>query len=839
MLGKVSRRSFIFAFLSLVLLFTGCDYQGNMNINQPPEVYISSFTGRDTPEEADALGSVPYQQKIYWYGKDADGVIVGYAYRIINEAGDPMTTAGNEVISNYTPKELAAADPQNKGGWVLHYQKGTSDEYPLHHESSQTTVWTEKVFTDVNFPAADAEGNKEDRASLFEIYAIDNRGAISKRAVKYFYATSEIPTILVSTSKGVLDDSLKAVIDSTGAIQSSYKALGQGVRMVFSMPDQRIGIIINKPWYYRYRLFQADKFTLNPIPGQEEEDIEWKTTQYLPNTSEVLLRTVPYSDSKGNRVPSLKSNFQPNQSQPETITIFDVQVVDMAGVRSSVVRKYFLVDAKYSPAALIYIDRTYALGSDHYTREDDPLLSKMITEPPKSYTATGTRVARLFYPTPLLDTVTQQLTGFEWQLFGDPFTKFWFRWGYFGELRGNDPHANRENILNSEVFEAVVDPRFGGANGVNYGSEITNFYVSLDGDQYPYPPLQVAGLQDHQYPNFLKIPVGHEIAQIVTRSGFSPGKHTLTIMVEDLQDKASDPVSVGFNLIRKKSPSERIGKVLYIDYNSGNNDNNFIKAFYQDIFDSLGMTFTYVKKNAVDNLRKADARFYSEKLRRSTRLFPITFLQDYEYVIVASDLLAGSLGTFVLDDGEIEGMVEYMSSGGKVIIVANRNASDLIRDNPKDMSKPAYIRNFPREYFGLPLSSTADFPTPPGINPTLHFFFQDPTPAAPNVPNINIVTEKPSGEQQDSTVLIVNNGALNTATCILSDDRLAPGATVLYRFNCVPTSSSYNTFHNKPIGIKFTPSNPTQGVTYTFTFPLYHLQPDSARRLMAYITERG
>jgi len=823
MLGRFTSRLYICVFLLLMLLLFGCDYQGNLNINQPPEVYISSFTGRDTPEEADVLGSVPYQQKIYWYGRDADGVVVGYAFRILNEHGDPISTAGNEVISPYTPPELSEADPLNKGGWVLHYQKGTSEDYPLYHDLSRTTVWTEKIFTDVNFPAADEAGSLVDRASAFEIYAIDNKGAISKKAIKYFYTMSKKPSILVSTSKGTLD-----TLKVTPSVRNT---LGQGVRMIFSMPDDRIGIITNKPWYFRYKVYQADKDDQadTPLPG---EDTSWHSTQYLPDTGEVLFRAVEYPDSKQNMVPALRSNFASDHSTLLSVTIFDVQVVDLAGVMSDPIRKYFYVNDKFSPSALIYVDRTYALGNDHYTYEADPLITgkPMIMEPPKTYTSTGTRVSQLFYPTPVFD-AQKQVTDFEWQLFGDPFTKFWFRWGYFGEYRNNDPHANRENVGASEVFEAVLDPNNGNAN---YGSEISNYYISLDGMQYPYPPLQVAGLQDHQYPDFLRVPTGHEISQMITRSGFSPGRHTLSIMVEDLQDKVSDVSSLDFNIKRKKTPSERNG-VLYIDFGvDENTDNNGIRAFYEGVFADLNMPFTYVKREVVNKKRSED-RFKSYNyFRNGTRLFPITLLNDYEYVIVATDLRGGTLTTFIRGDGEIEGIMDYLNAGGKVILVGNWNLRSAFTIVPS-----APMISFFRDYFGFPLVSRPD----EDIN-TLHnnstanpnYIFLDPTPVAPGAPNLNIITARPPDEDAN----IYQNGAINTATSIASETVLAPGTTILYRFNCSSnaTTATYAKFHNKPVGFKFTPTNPSQGTTYTFTFPIYNLQSDSVKQLMSYIMDR-
>jgi len=825
---KINSLYLVIFLTSLVLLLIGCDYQGNTNINQAPEVYITSFTGRDSELEA-GLDAVVYQQKIYWYGKDIDGVITGYAYRILDEVGNPIATAGNEYISGFMP-ELSTVDPSSKGGWVLHYKKGTSEDYPLYDTRTQTTIWTDKIFTEINFPSADTNGNLLPRASSFEIVAIDNRDALSKVAKKYFFAKSGSPSILISTSKGLLDTLSTNLSDS--------KALGQGVRMIFTMPDQRIGIITNKPWYYRYRIYQV-------ADGQNLDDVaaatKWYSTRYLTNPSEVVLKGIGYSvpapplqdeNEIWNAVPALRSNFVDNLRQ--SYSVIDVQVVDMAGVHSSIepvvvngatvrrFRKFFLVNDKYNPAAFVYFDRIYALGNNHFSREDHPDIPRMVVEPPKSYTNTGTRVAQLLFPTPLLNE-NKELDGFEWQLIGDALTRFWIRWGYNGEYPNNNPHA--EKSASNIYFDRVLDSR----TDINYGSEISDYYISLDGMRYPYPPLMVAGLQDHTYYDYLKVPANHEIAQLFIRSSLAPGKHVVKIRVEDLQNVVSEPDSIVFNILTKKTPDQRRG-VLYIDYASTNaTQKTNIKNYYTSLLGELNKDFTYLNRLDVFNARRG-TKYHN--WRQTGNLFPITLLDKYECVIVATDQVSGNFDAFE----DAEGFVTYLLTGGKVILIGNQNMVGLSN------AKPAYEPQFLRNYFGFPPNTTGSPTSVEGLSAT-QFYFKGATPVAPETQYLN--PETTTAPEANA----LRYEALRSVSCLVNTEGLHPRTQVLYRFDCLPegtytnpsnpaqtmtvTGSDYAKYHNKPIGIKYTPENPSQGTAFTFTVPLYHLERGNVKYIFS------
>ena len=214
MLKKNSAKScVVIVTIALIIALAACGYRGNEFANQPPEVAITSFTGYDTIDEAgevlpDSLRAFPFQQQIFWRGYDPDGVVVGYAYRVLGEDGlTPISTPGNEFIDDgnqldhenqpYTVGQFTPDILKHLGtGWVIHYRKGASESLPINHRDSAKDVWTEKVSATINFPAKiDDAGNPIPVASAFEVVAIDNKGSVSAPAKKYFYSTSIKPTM--------------------------------------------------------------------------------------------------------------------------------------------------------------------------------------------------------------------------------------------------------------------------------------------------------------------------------------------------------------------------------------------------------------------------------------------------------------------------------------------------------------------------------------------------------------------------------------------------------------------------------------------------------------------
>ena len=192
---KKTRNVCITFFLLITLVFfTACGMRGTHFATDAPTIKITSYTGFETDEEAqkrvDDGFEVPYQQEIFWSAESTHGVIKGYAYRISNVDGIPISTPGNDFIDEgegVTPLELVGL---HGDGWVLHYVKGSLDTTPLNDPNARRTVWTDKVKAIVNFPAHNGSGENGVYGdstyvpSKFEVVAIDNFGKISKQLDK-------------------------------------------------------------------------------------------------------------------------------------------------------------------------------------------------------------------------------------------------------------------------------------------------------------------------------------------------------------------------------------------------------------------------------------------------------------------------------------------------------------------------------------------------------------------------------------------------------------------------------------------------------------------------------
>ena len=73
---------FIMILCLLISLFS-CGRKGSYYPNHKPFVRITSFEGVDDIENIS--DSIFFQQKIYWDGHDDNGVVYGFAFRILDE----------------------------------------------------------------------------------------------------------------------------------------------------------------------------------------------------------------------------------------------------------------------------------------------------------------------------------------------------------------------------------------------------------------------------------------------------------------------------------------------------------------------------------------------------------------------------------------------------------------------------------------------------------------------------------------------------------------------------------------------------------------------------------
>jgi hypothetical protein len=815
--------------LALLVSLVGCGYQGSTNPGQAPVIQITSYTGEETREGAidffNERGEVPFQQIIYWSAWAADGVVVGYAYRILNEDGDPISTPGNIFVDSLgvvTPDVLKnIPDIGTKNGWVIHYEKGASEDFPLDSHEAKRTVWTERVFTVVNFPASkSSDGKIIPSASTFEVVAISNRGAVSNVARKHFYTTSAKTDILVASSKGALATQLPEV----GAPYDDriFKTLGMGIKITFRIDTLKQGIVGTVPvreWYYEYRFYHGTN-ERTPIMI-EGTDTGWHSTISEPKIDEVVL-TGWGSPTTPPLVPNAIAG-----GRRETVTVFQARMIDLAGVESDPVEVRFFVDDSFRPTPLIYVTHSYVLGEHHFVESQDNTNTDVA---PSNSTADGIRVSTPFTPSPFINS-EGAISGMEWAAVGNELTRFWFRWGYKGEFDINDP--------NRKVTNEVLD----GETGEDYFSEVSYFHIRLNGQQVFYPPLQQPGMQPR--PDWLRIPVNHEISQrlSITGSALVPGENILEVNVEDLQGlMADEPARLVFNLKPPKPISERVG-VLYIDNNAYTEpqQQEALVAFYEDVMEQADLPFTYIHRTTLLNYIRGG----EYDIRQNRHLFPVSFLQDFRYVIYAADSYGANLSTLPFDS---DGLRLFMRNGGTAIIVGNQNLGLQANAN-----NPLLIR-----FFGFPPHTEANPATyrlTTAVGNRFYYFIKGlGQNGYPDVdPYLGVFDEATNTTTHPDWVagrnISIRRG-LPSLTYFRHSAWSTPVGTItpLYLFKCkdvvphlppVPnshwfpvTQAEFDGINNAIVAFRLNPSIPRNGTTYTFGFPWYHMKKESVVEIL-------
>ncbi len=282
--------------MTALMVVAGCGKSGSKFANSAPTIKITSYEGVDTQNpfmlddngnqilddqgnpipnpfyqsQTDLENSVPilFQQNIYWHAIDTDGTITGYAYRILDEQGNPMSTPGNKFFDDsgsVTPDNVASKFGL---GWILHYKPGANQNIPLDNPNASKTIWSSKKYVTINFPAADENGDTMDRISRFEVIAIDDRGDITQQAAfRKFKTTSPRPTCTVNTTKG----------------NPNGGEVGTGIRLSFSILDSD-PYLEDTAWYYEFKLLKYS------YPGNVLiSSTDWITTSGLPKINQYLL----------------------------------------------------------------------------------------------------------------------------------------------------------------------------------------------------------------------------------------------------------------------------------------------------------------------------------------------------------------------------------------------------------------------------------------------------------------------------------------------------------------------------------------------------------------------
>jgi hypothetical protein len=800
---------FLSILMVTLLLFTACeDRKGSLKQNNAPIISISDYFGEDSlaaAEEADL-----FQQTIRWNAYDTDGTVEGYAYRVLDTEGNPIATPGHEYIvedDNLPPEEQ---------GWVWHYEPLADESIPLSSPDAQRTIWSNEVYTVINFPA-NAEGDSAQVVSRFQVKCIDNRGEESEIATKYFRAFSTVPQVRASSTKGEIDT----------------KTIGTGVILQFAVYGDE-PYIPEQAQYYEFALEKRD-LDGNVIPydgtavGGYDMDLAdpstWLSTRGQANPSQYLI-------SQTTEPALLPNSF--DGDEPRDSTYLVVRATDIAGIISEPDTIAFVVKEGFHPGSLIYVgtqnnaskNDTWVLGENHYSTYMDQSIPKVI---PSVQTIGGTHFATPFwinYPGGF-DGEEARPDTIEFGAIWSQDLKINMRWGWHGEYQSDEP-------VNKKVG-AVLDEE----TDMSYFAEITHFDLRLDGAPFEYAPLPAVGenLQiDEDGTQWLRVPIGHEISQGAMLSGdkVTPGEHTIEVRVVDLQG-VYDPTPATFTYTIAEPVTEKSG-ILVIDDDTA--------AIVSQ--DSISATYEYILSDQpeVDYIDRKDVADYISVIGLSPlhfdkAVFSPLDLQKYALIIYHSDApLKNQASNFFK---EYDAFNLYLASGGNMIFSGGANIQG-VQENCRKDAVPLL-----EKYFGIPLNANDGdliVNTISNENFLSSAFFVQANAVDGFTNDIQLAYPNPI------TQLVNLRYGLN-AVSYFTESYLDPLSEITFTLGCkqpdadgngfdptftewddtddtdqYPSQAQFEELQNQPVGVKKVTAN---NKCYIFGFPLSFMDKDQAK----------
>jgi len=727
-----------------MLIITGCGKSGSRFANLPPTIRITSFEGFDDSGYT-VIDTLIYQQQVYWHAHDPDGVIDGFAYRILNENGDPITTPGNYTIDadgSLTPDNLLGT---LGAGWVIHYMPGADHSIPLSSPDARRTIWTSQKFATVNFPAANATGDPAIRISRFEVIAVDNRGAITQvPAYRVFTTTSPKPVCFLTTTKGNPDGD----------------AVGAGIRLQFGMTDFD-PYITPTPHHYEFKIQK-----LNHITNALISETEWFSTRNEPRINQFLL-------TRYTQPASLEYDFV--NGQQVSITKVVGRVYDLAGVVSDTTSIRFAVKSGFRPETLVYGRRVYGLGDNHYINYVDESTPEVM---PFTIVDGIQRFA-----TPYFKDINNRYTAVNSQNF-----KTWIRWGWHGEY-GEVLAAGGFRITDNP-FDKKIDlvmHREGNVS-VNYYSEITHFDLRLNGQPYNFPPLAHSVVVDTDGKQWLRVPLFSPLGQTVVITSLHSQAHIFEVRAVDLQGEA-DPTPAVFEFdLKAPVPNAQRAGILIIDddEHAAGAPADTLNARYQHILSSFPGQISRIQR------RTSDAHPGHTNADDRARHIALSDLQAYRLVVYHSD------NPFKAPHLKLDhdAYLLYLASGGNMVI----SSTHLLSSSLESMVI-ATQRHF-LSYFGVNYSRTAmGFVS--GSLTVRPWFIKALGQMGYNdvnlqLPSFNSAVNSRQGLSSVTFFNLFNADVIyRFGSKTVGQDNFSP-----------PTEADYNLYHNKPVGLrKINPNN--------------------------------
>lgn len=774
--------------ITTMLMLSGCGKSGTRFSNIAPTISITSYEGWDNSYAAagyDTTLTYSFQQRIYWHATDPDGVIAGYAFRVLDENHNPIASPGYQFIStaddDLTPTDLVTLHGA-KRGWVVHYLPGADQSIPLSDPAARRSIWTSQKYATVNFPSADEFGNPMVKISYFEVVAIDNRGAITAQAAwRKFRTQSEKPMCTINTTKG----------------NPNGDDVGSGIKLSFAMIDYD-PFIPSIPYRFEFKMMKTNNQGVT-IPGTETA---WHNTddQEKFNEYKLTARTQPLA---------LTYDYEGNVAVSKTKII--ARAYDMAGVVSELDTLLFRVRPGFSPRTFIYPTKTLALGDNHYEDWGDDSTKEIL---PYSIINGQQR-----YATPFFRTTEGRYTAVY-----SPNLKIYIRWGWWGEY-GNISSSGAITYSDNPIeapYNKKVDVALDRNTQKNYFSEITHFDIRYNGEPYNFPPFANSIATHDDGTRWLRIPVTSPLGQTIVLTGLpvppsaGPGTHVFEVSCVDMQDEYDPiPAVLEFDLIAYKAPAQRSG-ILVIDddpHHAANSPGALVKTKYENMFsDHTDVTF-------IKNTRSIDTQVETVGTTKPDvrgRHLAFSELMNYKLVVYHSDN-PGNSGNM---EYESDGLAMYLLRGGNLMISYTHKLSDVLSGISKDGIRTTVIR-----HMGLPDQPVLPFMSNSlATNPFFHkavgqLGYSDVNLQFGDPASFNTVVELRKGLSAVAWFPETTGEIIYTLGCKPVDYPTFP-----------PTQAQFNNYNGKPVGIRKT--NPGAGKVYTFAFPLSYMLDSQAKALV-------
>lgn len=834
----IRKKIIFFALLvTLLLIMSSCGRSGDLNPNTEPIIYITSYGGVDSLA---AVGdSIVFQQTIYWEAYDSDGWVENYAYRILNEDGQAISTPGKDyIIGDENGNGMTDLDE----GWVLHYKVGADESLPLSDPEAQKTIWTDAVRAEINFPANGEQLFNDDGTpktdpvtgnfvyapvtSIFEIKCIDDRDDESAISRRYFKSTSKTPSILaVESTQGPIDG----------------KRIGTGVILKFRIKDTD-PLIGDEPNYFEFKLEIRDSNgnVISEANGGYED--VWHSTRFQDEVTEFML--IPEAAASDDDPGPFIINNTPDPANTEAFldsTYLTVKAFDLAGIESTQMEIRFAVKEGFFPGTMIYngfdpngdgnpdytFNDIFALGEYHYSTRKAEFISTI--DVPEEVTIDGYK-----YGLPLWYDRDRIFTAINSENL-----KIYMHWGFQGEYGEigqsyttvtNSPFNQRLGLVLDENTQEI------------YFSELKFFDLQFDGEPYHYPPL--AGVVETYYDSlggWTRIPVGAEIDQNTILFDLEAGEHSFKVRAVDLSNIGDpSPAEMRFKIVEPVLADEKSG-ILIID--EDRNEPNYAPDAE---LDSLYLEFLSDYTGQIDvydlmgnSVSQSEIVTWNSLIHFSNDLFSPIDLQNYELVVFHNDKPVSSK---FHNNGDC--LRIFSKLGGNIAVCLGANVNQIY-----SICGGANAANFILEdNFGIPMKRLATDPDQVIKISQTHSnnaFLIGASGISPFTSQLNVELDENKVIFPESIFNFIIQPRAAIGPCDYFDDSIFEQSveypdiippTPIITYTCkdtsatsfAPTPEQFEEYNGSVIGLKYDNGVNTN---YMFSFPMSYMVVEEAKAL--------